>query len=132
VAGQTDSVIDLIIARIDAGDMLPGNEINEKEMMEACGVSRTPVREALIRLETDGLVQRHPRKGAVIFRPTVAEFLTILEVHANLESFAAGLAAQRITTPLEAEFRKLLPAIETGAHQAADVPHTRRRKAGCV
>ena len=96
MAGQTDSVIDLIIARIDAGDILPGNEINEKEMMEACGVSRTPVREALIRLETDGLVQRHPRKGAVIFRPTVAEFLTILEVHANLESFAAGLAGQRI------------------------------------
>jgi DNA-binding GntR family transcriptional regulator len=110
VAGQTDSVIDLIIARIDAGDMLPGNEINEKEMMEACGVSRTPVREALIRLETDGLVQRHPRKGAVIFRPTVAEFLTILEVHANLESFAAGLAAQRITTPLEAELQSIVAA----------------------
>lgn len=94
---QTSTVIDLIIARIDAGTLLPGQAIDEKDMMAKCGVSRTPVREALIRLEVDGLVQRHARKGAVIFQPDVQDFLTILEVHANLESFAAGLAAQRIT-----------------------------------
>ena len=91
MAGQTETVIDLIIARIDAGEFLPGDAVSEKEMMETCGVSRTPVREALIRLETDGLVQRHPRKGDIIFRPTVVEILTILEIHANLASFAAGL-----------------------------------------
>jgi DNA-binding GntR family transcriptional regulator len=104
----------LIIARIDSGEFLPGDAIGEQEMMELCGVSRTPVREAFIRLETDGLIQRHPRKGAVIFRPTIAEFLTILEVHANLESFAAGLAAQRITTEQEAELRAIV--VECTAH----------------
>lgn len=114
---QTNAVIDLIIARIDAGTLLPGQPIDEKEMMSDCGVSRTPVREALIRLEADGLVVRHARKGAVIFQPSVAEFLTILEVHANLESFAAGLAAQRITEAVAAELRDVVAACE--AHAAA-------------
>ncbi|WP_390911056.1 FCD domain-containing protein [Pseudosulfitobacter sp. SM2401] len=112
MAGQTDQVIALIIARIDAGSILPGNAISEKELMETCAVSRTPVREALIRLETDGLVQRHSRKGAVIFKPTVAEFLTILEVHANLESFAASLAAHRITEATEADLRANVAACQ--------------------
>lgn len=113
MAGQTETVIALIIAQIDAGTILPGDAIDEKEVMQLCAVSRTPVREALIRLETDGLVQRHPRKGAMIFRPTVAEFLTILEVHANLESFAAGLAADRITDLIGAELKSNVAACET-------------------
>lgn len=112
---QTNAVINLIIAGIDDGTYLPGFAIDEKEMMRQCDVSRTPVREALIRLETDGLIQRHARKGAVIFQPTVAEFLTILEVHANLESFAAGLAAQRITDALKAELREIVAACEVHA-----------------
>lgn len=112
MAGQTETVIALIIAQIDAGKILPGDAIDEKEMMQLCGVSRTPVREALIRLETDGLVQRHPRKGAMIFRPTVAEFLTILEVHANLESFAAGLAADRISDGIASELIAIVKACE--------------------
>lgn len=112
MAGQTDTVINLIISQIDAGEILPGFAIDEKEMMRICGVSRTPVREAIIRLESDGLVQRHPRKGAVIFRPTIAEFLTILEVHANLECFAAELAAQRITDELKDELQSIVAACE--------------------
>lgn len=115
MAGQTDTVIALIISQIDAGEMLPGFAIDEKEMMRLCGVSRTPVREALIRLETDGLVQRYPRNGAIVFRPTVGEFLTILEVHANLESFAAGLAAQRITDKMKDELQAIVNACESHA-----------------
>ena len=105
---QSGAVIELIISRIDSGEFLPGFSIDEKAMMEVCGVSRTPVREALIRLETIGLVQRHPRKGAVIFRPTVTEFLEILELHANLESYAAGLAAKRITEALKLELSNVV------------------------
>lgn len=108
MAGQTDTVIALIISQIDSGDLLPGDAIDEKEMMRLCDVSRTPVREALIRLETDGLVQRFPRNGAVVFRPTVAEFLTILEVHANLESYATRLAAQRITDDMKSELQDIV------------------------
>jgi len=118
---QTDAVIAVITEQIDAGGLLPGDPIEEKDMMARCGVSRTPVREALIRLETTGLVQRHPRKGAVIFQPSVAEFLAVLEMHANLESFAAGLAAQRITEAIGDELRANVAACT--AH-AADHQNT--------
>ena len=119
MAGQTEAVIALIIAQIDAGEILPGAVIDEKVVMQHCGVSRTPVREAMIRLETDGLVQRHPRKGVTLFKPTVPEFLTILEVHANLESFAAGLAAQRITESQKNELSAIVKACETHAAEKA-------------
>ena len=44
-----------------------------------------------------GLIRRHPRKGATVFRPTLEEFLAILEVHGKLEGQAAGLAARRLS-----------------------------------
>lgn len=94
---QTTSVTDTIIAWIDSGDLLPGGQIDEKHLMDICGVSRTPVREALIQLEADGLMVRHPRKGIRVFEPTVEEFLSILELHANLEAHATELAALRIS-----------------------------------
>ncbi|MEO9821326.1 MAG: GntR family transcriptional regulator [Paracoccaceae bacterium] len=94
---QTASVTDTIIAWIDSGDLLPGGQIDEKRLMDICGVSRTPVREALIQLEADGLMVRHPRKGIRVFEPTVEEFLAILELHANLEAHATELAALRIS-----------------------------------
>jgi len=52
---------------------------------------------ALIKLEAHGLIQRQPRKGAYVFRPTIEEFLAILEIHAGLEGQAAGLAARRLS-----------------------------------
>ncbi len=122
MAGQAEAVIALIMTQIDTGDALPGSVLDEKELMRLCDVSRTPVREALIRLETDGLIQKHPRKGAVIFKPTVTEFLTILEVHANLESFAARLAAQRITQAQKDDLRDVVNACHehANAHGNAD------------
>ncbi len=94
---QAASVGDTIITWIDGGRILPGDWIDEKHLMESCGVSRTPVREALIQLEADGLLVRHPRKGMHLFQPSVEEFLAILEIHANLEAHAAELAALRIS-----------------------------------
>ncbi|MEP5630804.1 MAG: GntR family transcriptional regulator [Tateyamaria sp.] len=100
---QTASVTDTIIAWIDRGDLLPGGQIDEKHLMDICGVSRTPVREALIQLEADGLMVRHPRKGIRVFEPTVEEFLSILELHANLEAHATELAALRISPTQKTE-----------------------------
>ena len=69
----------------------------EQELVDSFAVSRTPVREALLQLEAMGLIRRHPRKGATVFRPTLEEFLAILEVHGKLEGQAAGLAARRLS-----------------------------------
>ena len=97
MAGQTETVLNAVIAGIDSGDLNPGDVIEEASLMDAHGVSRTPVREAFIQLETAGLIRRLPRKGAVLFKPTLEEFLAILEVHAKLEGQAAGLAARRLS-----------------------------------
>jgi DNA-binding GntR family transcriptional regulator len=97
MAGQTEQVLQAILADVDEGLLNPGDLIEESVLMEAHGVSRTPVREAFIQLETTGLIRRLPRKGAEVFKPSVEEFLAILEVHAHLEGQAAGLAARRLS-----------------------------------
>lgn len=97
MAGQTDTLIETILQDFDGGRLNPGEVIDEKRLIDTYGVSRTPVREALLHLEAIGLIVRHPRKGATVFRPTLQEFLSILEVHANLEGQAASLAARRLS-----------------------------------
>lgn len=98
MSSQTNSVIETIFQQIDDGLLKPGDVIAEEELIEALGISRTPLREALLRLEQIGLVKRQSRKGATLFKPTLEQFLSILEVHASLEGQAAGLAARRINT----------------------------------
>lgn len=94
---QNPGLVQLILDRIDLGLLNPGDTLDEAELVATFGVSRTPVREAILQLEAVGLVRRLPRKGAAIFRPTLEEFLAILEVHAKLEGQAAGLAARRLS-----------------------------------
>ena len=97
MAGQSDTVINAILNDIESGKLNPGDSIGEPELAGRLEVSRTPLREAMIQLETAGLITRLPRKGAVVFKPTLEEFLAILEVHAKLEGQAAGLAARRLS-----------------------------------
>jgi DNA-binding GntR family transcriptional regulator len=97
MAGQTETILSAILKAIDVGELAPGDVLEEQVLSEAHGVSRTPVREAMIQLETEGLIVRNPRKGATVFRPTLEQFLAILEVHAKLEGQAAGLAARRLS-----------------------------------
>ncbi|MFY9211334.1 MAG: GntR family transcriptional regulator [Aestuariivita sp.] len=98
MAGQTETVLNALLEGIDRGRLNPGDVIEEAPLMQIHGVSRTPVREAFIQLESAGLIRRLPRKGAVLFKPNLEEFLAILEVHAKLEGQAAGLAARRLSS----------------------------------
>lgn len=97
MAGQTDTLITAIMDWIDIGRLNPGDPIDEALLAAEFGTSRTPIREAILKLEAMGLIRREPRKGASLFRPTLEEFLAILEVHAKLEGQAAGLAARRLS-----------------------------------
>ncbi|MGX9355559.1 GntR family transcriptional regulator [Roseobacteraceae bacterium S113] len=119
---QTDAVIREIMGQIEAGTLLPGMAIVEKALMAACDVSRTPVREALIQLEADGLVVRHARKGVQLFRPTTEEFLAILEVHAGLEAQAAELAARRISPQQAGRLRETAAACRAFADDGTRDP----------
>lgn len=93
---QKRMVVEELLKEIDAGELLPGQNIDEQKLMDRLGVSRTPVREALIQLEIEGLAVRIPRKGVVIYKPTLEEFLLISEVNAKLHGMATGLAARRM------------------------------------
>jgi len=71
--------------------------LDEKRLADALGVSRTPVREALTRLEQEGLVQIVPRRGVSIVRKSKAEITEIIRAWAALESMAARLLCERAT-----------------------------------
>ena len=68
--------------------------LDERSMAEQLGVSRTPLREALARLENDGLVEVRARKGVFVIRKTLDEILEMIIAWAALESMAAKLAAE--------------------------------------
>ncbi|MEW6184024.1 MAG: GntR family transcriptional regulator [Bacillota bacterium] len=79
------------------GVMKPGERIMEVQLAEELGVSRTPVREAIRKLELEGLVVMLPRRGAYVAGISVKDIADVFEVRAALEALAAGLAAERIT-----------------------------------
>ena len=79
------------------GEIAPGHRMMEVELADDMGVSRTPVREAIRKLEKEGLVTIEPRKGAYASDISIKEMVDVLEVRQYLESLAAGMAASRIT-----------------------------------
>lgn len=78
------------------GTLKPGERLMEVQLAEDMGVSRTPVREAIRKLELEGLVLMIPRKGAYVSGLSSKDIADVFEVRASLEALAAGLAAERI------------------------------------
>lgn len=80
-----------------SGDLAPGERLDETRLAARFGVSRTPVREALLQLASGGLVEMRPRQGAVVAAMTVQQLLQMFEVMAEMEALCARLAARRMT-----------------------------------
>jgi DNA-binding GntR family transcriptional regulator len=78
-------------------ELAPGSIVSERDLQERLGVGRTPVREALQRLETECLVEVYPRRGIFVSNVNVLELGVLSEVRRVLEGFAARLAAERST-----------------------------------
>ena len=97
---QGNSVYRQILDDIRRGALLPGDRLRETELAERLSVSRTPVREAIRQLETDGLVTHAPRQGATIRSLDYAEVVELYEMRAVLEATAAQLAA-RVASDIE-------------------------------
>lgn len=106
--------------KIRRGDLVGGQKIDEKQLSELMCVSRTPVREALRILHSEGIVDLIPHKGAFVTRPSIEEIQNLFEVMSVLEGTCARLAAQKITKEdfgkieylhreLEKQFRKKNP-----------------------
>jgi DNA-binding GntR family transcriptional regulator len=81
--------------------------LDERTMAEQLGISRTPVREALARLEQDGFVEILPRKGVFVRRKSLEEVLEMIVVWAALESMAARLVTEHATDTEIGSLRKL-------------------------
>ena len=82
--------------QILTGKIAPGTRMMEVELAESLGVSRTPVREAIRKLEKEGLVIIEPRKGAHAAQISVKDMVEILEVRQDMEGLAACLASYRM------------------------------------
>lgn len=80
--------------------------LDERQLAQELGVSRTPVREALSRLEQEGLVRNIPRRGTFVVRKTKREVIEIIQVWAALESMAARLATQHASDEELERFRR--------------------------
>ena len=93
--------------QILTGQITPGTRMMEVELADEMGVSRTPVREAIRKLEKEGLVTIEPRRGAYASDISVKDMVDTLEVREDLESFAAYLAAQRMTEEQIAELTEI-------------------------
>ena len=92
--------------------------LDERELSEKLAISRTPIREALARLEQEGLVRIVPRKGVYIVRKTKAEILEMITVWAALESMAARLIIEQASDEEIASLRKLFATFQDGQLQA--------------
>jgi DNA-binding GntR family transcriptional regulator len=79
------------------GRIAPGAKLNERELAEALHISRTPLREAIKMLATEGLVDLLPNRGAVAVKLSEADVMHSFELLAELEGLAGELAAARIT-----------------------------------
>jgi len=91
-------------------DIYAGSEsakLDERRLAEDLGVSRTPIREALSRLEQEGLVETIPRKGAFVVRKAKSEILEMIYAWAALESMAARLATERASDEEIGRLREL-------------------------
>jgi DNA-binding GntR family transcriptional regulator len=79
------------------GQWRPGDRLEEVMLAERYGVSRTPIREALLQLSASGLIENRPRRGAVVAEIGPRKLMEMFDVMAELEAMCARLAARRVT-----------------------------------
>jgi DNA-binding GntR family transcriptional regulator len=94
------------------GVLAPGSPLREEELGRSHQVSRTPVREALSRLESEGLAARHPRSGLVVSDTSLDDIIDLYVLREALEGLAARLAAERRTEVDLARLEMVLEAAE--------------------
>ena len=92
-----DVVFNTLREAILKGELKPGERLMELQLAAKLGVSRTPIREAIRKLELEGLVLMIPRRGAEVARISEKSLKDVLEVRRSLEELAIELACQRMT-----------------------------------
>jgi DNA-binding GntR family transcriptional regulator len=122
MARATDQAYEAIRTAILQGRFAAGERLREEDLADEVGVSRTPIREALRRLDAEGLVDFIPNRGAHVAAWSDSDLNEIFDLRAVLEGFAARLAARRISPVQLARLRDLADRMDALAG-AEDVDH---------
>lgn len=112
-----DIVYETLRTAILQGEIKSGQRIVEKEYAEKFRISRTPVREALRKLETEGFVQYIPRKGVVVRAFETGDIIEIYKIRVALESMAIASAIENITETQTLQLREVLDRMEKAGRQ---------------
>lgn len=105
VRNASVAATELIRQAIIDGGLAPGERLKEEELARELGISRTPVREALLVLQTEGLVEAAPNRGAAVRAHSAEDLDDLYQLRALLEGYAARRAATRVTDGDIAELR---------------------------
>lgn len=112
---------------IHNGQLHPGERIRETDLAGWLNVSRTPIREALRRLESEGLATRAPRRGLIVTELDPQQILELYALRETLEGMAAGLAARYASDHEIASMRQLLALQKAAGNHAAELAVLNRR-----
>ncbi|RDE09551.1 GntR family transcriptional regulator [Pelagibacterium lacus] len=104
----TEAVYEQLIDLLIRGELRPGDIVTERKMAESLKASRTPIREALSRLESQGLVYKQASRGVTVSPFTAEAFIEIINVRQILEAEAAWLAAGEIPAETLERIRRVL------------------------
>lgn len=103
------------------GELAPGEVLIERALSERLGVSRTPMREALRLLSSEGLITVVPNRRPRVANPSLSEILELLEVHSLLEAHGTRLAARKITSEEIEDLERLLFEMEQSAARRGEL-----------
>lgn len=106
-----DVVFENLRNAIRTGILKPGQRLMEIHLAEQLGVSRTPVRDAIRKLELEGYVIMMPRRGTYVANLSIRDVNEVFEIRTALDSLVSGLAAQRITDEELEDLQRLLVEI---------------------
>jgi len=97
----------VIRARITEGNLPPGERVSDFLLAKEIGISRTPVREAIMQLASEGLIEHIPQLGSFVRTLTRDELVELFDLREMLESYAASMAALRITPVVTDKLRAI-------------------------
>lgn len=105
---MTESVTEVLRSDILGGVFMPGERLIELQLSERYDSGRAAVREALVQLESEGLVDRQANRGAIVRRVSIAEAIEITEARSALESLITARAARKATEDDKVRLKEII------------------------
>jgi DNA-binding GntR family transcriptional regulator len=125
----SDQTYELVRKRILLGQMAPGTPVRQDTIAEELGVSKIPLREALSRLEQDGLLSSYPNRGYVVRPLSVDEAHEVFDLRLKLEPSATAAGARKARPEDQQRVQTALAALETAQKSGAPGDHVSMNRA---